>query len=153
VSSAQGYNITLTVLTARLGKAFAAMNLKRGINEDQIIDLAEAIIETSYEDNLSMEDVLLFLQQLVSGKVGKILDRMDIPLFFEFFEHYRQDRHLALQYLHYEAECNYKSLGDRTRTSDGLAENDSNTRQVMADYYKKTQSNAQGQPVQQAPAP
>lgn len=128
------------------------MNLKRGMNEDQIINLAEAIIEESKEDNLSMEDVLLFLQQMMTGKIaGRIYDRMDIPLFFELFEYYRQERYLALRYIQYEAEVNYKALGDQTRTSDGFAENDNNTRQVMAHYYMKNQTNAQSQPVQQAP--
>lgn len=136
-STEAGYETILTLLTVRLKHAFDTMNLKRGINEDQLLELADLIIEESHEDNLSMEDVLLFLQQLVTGKAGRILDRMDIPLFFELFEGYRQQRHMALQYMQYEAEANYKALGDTTRTSDGRAENDSNTRQVMSDYYKQ----------------
>jgi len=150
--SAAGYKFVLMTLTVRLAQTFENMNLKRGMNEDQIINLAEAIIEESKEDNLSMEDVLLFLQQMITGKIaGRIYDRMDIPLFFELFEYYRQERYLALRYIQYEAEVNYKALGDQTRTSDGFAENDNNTRQVMADYYMKNQTNAQSQPVQQAP--
>jgi hypothetical protein len=152
----EGYNYILTVLTARLKQTFDNMNLKRGMNEDQIITLGEEIINESHEDNLSMEDVLLFLQQLMTGKAGRILDRMDIPLFFELFENYRQDRHMTLQYIQYEAECNYRGQGDRTRTSDGRMENDANTHQVMANYYKQQQqqnANNQTNPVQQAPAP
>lgn len=128
------------------------MNLRKGMNEDQLIDLAEMIIDEAHADNLSMEDVLLFLQQLVTGKAGKIFDRMDIPVFFELFEHYRQERYLALRYIQYEAECNYKALGDSTRVSDGVAENDANTRQVMNDYYKKSMNESKGDPVQPPPA-
>lgn len=150
--SDEGYNQVLTILTVRLTAAFENMNLKRGMNEDQVLNLAELIIEESHEDNLSMEDVLLFLQQLVAGRAGKILDRMDLPLFFELFENYRQDRHLALTYLQYEAECNYKVQGDTTRTSDGKMENDANTRQVMSDYYKQHMKDAnQKNTVQQTP--
>jgi hypothetical protein len=149
----EGYNYVLTVLAARLKQTFDNMNLKRGMNEDQIITLGEEIINESHEDNLSMEDVLLFLQQLLTGKAGRILDRMDIPLFFELFEHYRQERYLALQYIQYEAEVNYKAMGDRARSSDGHASNDENTRQVMADYYKKTKQDAQSEPIQPPLAP
>ena len=151
--SDDGYNYILTLLVARLKVTFDNMNLKRGMNEDQIVDLAEMIIDESHADNLSMEDVLLFLQLLVTGKAGKLLDRLDIPLFFEFFEVYRQERYLSLRYIQYEAECNYKSMGDTTRASDGEAENDENTRQVMNEYYKKTlQNESKGEPIQSPPA-
>lgn len=150
----EGYNYVLTVLTARLKQTFDNMNLKRGMNEDQIITLGEEIINESHEDNLSLEDVLLFLQQLVTGKAGRILDRMDIPLFFELFEHYREERYLALRYIQYEAECNYKAMGDRTRSSDGRMENDANTQQVMDNYYNQQIRNAnETNPVQQTPTP
>jgi hypothetical protein len=136
--SEAGYKEVYTVLVVYLQQTFNNLNLKRGFNEDQLLELADMIIEESREDNLSLEDVMLFLQQLVAGKAGKIYDRMDIPVFFELFEGYRQDRHLAMMYLRYEAESNYKAAGDTTRTSDGLAENDNNTRQVMADYYRQS---------------
>ncbi len=145
----------LAVLTMRLRATFENFNLKRALNEDQLINIADRIIDESHEDNLSLEDVLLFLQQLESGKCGTIFDRMDMPTFFELFEGYRQERYLALRYIQYETECNYKALGDKTRTSDGHADNDANTQQVMSDYYKQQVNNANNQTsaVQQAPAP
>lgn len=152
-STEAGYKEVYTALVINLQQAFAMLNLKRGFNEDQLLELADLIIEESREDNLSLEDVLLFLQQLVTGKAGKIYDRLDIPAFFELFEYYRQDRHLALMYKRYEADANYKAMGDSTRTSDGRAENDANTRQVMADYYKQhLNTNAQSEPLQPPPA-
>lgn len=147
-----GYEQVYTVLVLNLQQALAGLNVKRGINEDQLLELADMVIEEAKEDNLSMEDVMLFLQQLVTGKSGKIYDRLDIPVFFELFEVYRQERHLALQYIQYETDCHYKALGDTTRTSDGLADNDTNTRRVMAEYYSKQQNNAQSEPVQPPPA-
>jgi hypothetical protein len=151
--SKDGYNYVLTVLAARLKGTFDNMNLKRGMNEDQIIELAELIIDESREDNLSMEDVLLFLQQLVTGKAGKIFDRMDIPFFFELFEGYREQRHLALRYIQFEAECNFKAMGDTTRTSDGVVGNDENTRRVMAEYYQQNMNNAKSDTIQPPPTP
>lgn len=150
--SEDGYKQIYTILVLHLQQTFTNLNLKRGFNEDQLLELADMIIEEAREDNLSLEDVLLFLQQLITGKAGKIYDRLDTPAFFELFEGYRQERHLALTYLRYEAEINYKAQGDTTRTSDGYAENDANTRQVMADYYRQNNKNAQGESVQPPPA-
>lgn len=152
--SDEGYEYVMILLVARLKTTFEGMNLRKGMNEDQIIELGVMIIEQSHEDNLSVEDVLLFLQMLLAGKVGKIFDRMDIPTFFELFEVYRQQRHMELQYIQYEIEAQYKGMGDNSRTSDGRMENDANTRQVMSDYFRKTQyENNTSNPIQQTPTP
>lgn len=134
VSAPGGYDQVLTVLVLNLQLAFASFNLKRSFTEDQIIDLAELIIEESREDNLSMEDVLLFLQQLVTGKAGKVYERLDIPVFFDLFELYRQERHLALQFIQYEAHAQYKAMGDTNRTNATLQREE--LRDFLNDYPK-----------------
>jgi len=146
-----GYKQVYTALVIALQQCFSNLNLRKGFNEDQLLDLSDMIIEQASEDNLSLEDVLLFLQQLVSGKAGRIYDRLDIPTFFELFEGYRQERYMSLQYLQYEAHAHYKGLGDTTRSSDGKAENDENTKRVMMDYYKKNLH--ESEPVQSPPTP
>lgn len=118
----------LTALTASLKSAFSNMNLKMGMNEDQVIDLADCIIDQSEEDNLSLEDVLLFLQKMLigdtaSGKDGKIFDRMDIPKFFELFEVYRQARHEELLNKRYEQNAQYKIAGSSGTRSSEMKEN------------------------------
>lgn len=113
----------LVALSASLKSAFGNMNLKMGMNEDQIIELADCIIDQSQEDNLSLEDVLLFLQELLvgktiseNGKEGRIFDRMDIPKFFELFEVYRQKRHEEIIHTREEQNAQFKILGkDITR--------------------------------------
>ena len=60
---------------------------------EQIIDLTDAIIESAGEDQLAIEDLLLFLQGLLGGKYGRMYESMDMPKFFEFFEQYREQRH------------------------------------------------------------
>lgn len=109
--SKEGYNRLLVAIGASLKSAFSNINLRIGLTEDQIVELADQIIIQSQEDNLSLEDVLLFLQELISGRAGKIYDRMDIPTFFELFENYRQQRHIALLNIRYEQEVNHKALG------------------------------------------
>jgi len=111
----------LIALSASLKSAFNNMNLKMSMNEDQIIDLADCIIDQSEQDNLSIEDVLLFLQKLLTGETvteykkgkveGRIFDRMDIPKFFELFETYRQERHESLLRIKEEQSAQFKIVG------------------------------------------
>jgi hypothetical protein len=86
----------LSALSASLKSAFSNINVKYGFNEEQIVELADKIIDTSHEDNLSIEDVLLFLGKLLMGDYGKIDYKFDLPYFFELFENYRQERHTTI---------------------------------------------------------
>lgn len=136
VSLPDGHLRVATALTAAIKSAMENINLKLPMSEDQIIELAGQIIDQSAEDNLSLEDVLLFLQQLVTGKSGKIYDRMDIPRFFELFEIYRQERHVRLLRIREEQQCQQKSMGDTTRISESDTEKE-NMRAAMGDYLKE----------------
>lgn len=129
-----GYEQIYTILALRLGQTFNNLNLRKGMNEDQLLNLAEKIIEEAGEDNLSMEDVLLFLEQLETGKAGKIYDRLDMPTFFELFESYRQDRHLAYMYRKYEIEQNYKSQGAAPRSSEQHIRDDASFKHELTAY-------------------
>ena len=108
---------TCMVITAGLTLAFEGMNLKRGMNAIQILDLAEAIIDTASEDNLALEDLMLFLQKLVRGEYAPMYESMDIPKFMEKFELYREERHQQLHALRYEIHNQYKTMGDTEKTS------------------------------------
>lgn len=105
-------------LSASLTSAMSNLNLRLAMTEEQIFELAEAIIDQSHEDNLGIEDVLLFLRDLITGKAGKIYDRMDIPTFFEFFENYRQQRHESLQTIIYEQHVQNKAMPVAERFSE-----------------------------------
>lgn len=107
-------------LMASMISAFQNLNIKGGMNEDQIFELAEAIIDTSHEDYLSIEDVLLFLRELITGKLGKIGERMDMPTFFEYMEKYRQKRYEALQAIRDEQHTQNKVAGRQNRRSEDL---------------------------------
>jgi len=118
----EGYNRILIALSASIKSAMSNINLRVGLSEDQIVELADQIISESHEDNLALEDVLLFLQQLIAGKAGKIYDRMDIPTFFELFDNYREDRHKTLKNIRYEQEINHKSEGPTEKFSNDRSE-------------------------------
>lgn len=118
------YKSVSMAISAALHLAFEGMNLKRGMTPDQEIDLAEAIIDTSAEDYLALEDLLLFLQKLVRGEYGVLYESMDIPKFMDKFEIYRQERHENLMRIKTERHIQHKKLGDtgRSNTIDELGQ-------------------------------
>lgn len=103
-------------ITASIKSALEMMNLRSQVTEDQIVEIAAQVIEESKEDNLALEDVLLFLNNLITGKCGTIYSRMDIPTFFELFEVYRQERYVAFQKIKEEQHTQNKILGATERT-------------------------------------
>lgn len=136
-ATSEGRYEVLIALTASLKSAFNNINLRVGLNEDQIIELADAIIDQSGEDNLSIEDILLFLQKLLVGDAGKIYDRMDIPTFFEMFEKYRQERHVSLLRIREEQQAQFKSSGDPERwTETHDKEQENSMHEAMKEYMK-----------------
>lgn len=137
VAQPEGYMRVAAAITASLKSAMDSINVRVGLTEDQIITLATEIIEESKEDNLALEDVLLFLKDLVTGKAGKIYDRMDIPTFFELFETYRQTRHEALRDIRYEQSANYKALGPTERAGDNNDREKELHRSALGDHLKK----------------
>jgi hypothetical protein len=136
-STDEGYLRLAAVLTATVKSAMENINLKLPMTEDQIVELAGLIIDQSKEDNLSLEDVMLFLQDLVTGKAGKIYDRMDIPRFFELFEIYRQERHVTLLRIKEEQHSQFKALPSSGRVSEERDSEERNSfHDAMKDYYK-----------------
>lgn len=111
VKNETGRYEVLIALTASMRSIFSNINLRVGLNEDQLIEIAEQIIDQSHEDNLSLEDFLLFGQKFLVGEYGKIYDRMDIPTFFEFFEKYRQDRYEAIRDIREQEHAQSKVSG------------------------------------------
>ena len=104
------------MITAALTLAFESMNLKRGMSAIQIMDLTEAILDSSTEDYLAMEDLMLFLQKLTRGEYGAMYESMDIPKFMLAFETYRQERHKTLLALKENRHLELKGLGGGERS-------------------------------------
>jgi hypothetical protein len=107
----------VAVISAALTLAFESMNLKRGMTPVQNLDLAEAIIDTSGEDNLAIEDLMLFLQKLVRGEYGAMYESMDIPKFMTEFEKYREYRWQELNNIRDNISSQHKILGDSGRSN------------------------------------
>lgn len=114
----------MTLVTAAVTLAMESLNLKNPMTPIQVVDLAGAILDSAKEDNLSLEDLMLFLQNLVRGKYNPLYESMDVAKFMEKFEIYRQERHRALLELKENNHMELKGIGNanRTGTVDPLAE-------------------------------
>lgn len=106
-----GRETVLIALSLALKNALNNLNLKYQMREDQVVALADTIIDQANQDHLALEDVMLFLQKLLAGEYGPVDFKMDSPTFFRFFEAYRQERHKNYLRIKEEQEVNYKSAG------------------------------------------
>lgn len=103
---------TILVISVALTTALEGMNLSRPMTNTQILDLAEIIVDTSTEDKLSLEDLMLFLQKLIRGDYPGLYEGMDIPKFMERFNQYRDDRWTEGIRIRDERDAQYKGMGD-----------------------------------------
>lgn len=103
---------TVQVLSVSVKLALESFNLKRPLTNNQIFDLVEAVIDESGSDNLALEDLLLFLQQLTRGEYGDMYESMDVPKFMQWFGEYRDKRWEAGVKIRDEKHEEFKRLGD-----------------------------------------
>ncbi len=134
IAKIYGNDKIATVLGKQITRTLLNFNLRVGMNTEQIYDLSLALIETAEEDNLAIEDIMLFLDGLPKFKYGKVYDRMDMPTFFEMLEVYREQRHQAYVNAKEEAHAQFKSMGDTNRMSNDT-DKEAN-RNAMNDYLK-----------------
>lgn len=106
-----------TLVAIGLQMAFESMNLSRPMNPGQIFDLAGEILDSANEDQLSLQDVMLFLQGIIRGKYGPLYESMDIPKFMEKFEVYRQVRHVEFIRIKETEHLQFKGMGSADRLS------------------------------------
>lgn len=111
------------LVVAALVLAFEKMSFKKKIDGVLVNNIAEEILDTCEEDNLSMEDLLLFLQGMVRGKYGNI-ETLTISRFMGLLEDYREARHLAILDTRENMHLEFKGLGnaDKSCKQDALSE-------------------------------
>ena len=115
----QGRQKVSIAIAASMLSAFQHIDSAR-MSAATIKETAEGIIDSSHEDQLAIEDVLLFLKDMLMGKYGKISGALDMPRFFEIFERYREERYQILKKIRWEEHLTYKSMGDSNRAFDEL---------------------------------
>jgi hypothetical protein len=130
------------ILAAQIEFMMKYFNLKQGLSLDQIFILADLIIDESEADNLSLQDVYLFLHKLATGKMGPIYQSLDIPRFMELFQIHRDERIEALQAYRDEEHAQFKGMGDSDRWSKENNDREKElNREALADYLKATYKN------------
>lgn len=128
----QDYMRTTALVGLAIASAFDRMRFKKDLPNGIVNDIADEVIDSANEDNIGMEDLLLFLQGLVRGKYGNV-EEISISRFMNLFEGYRQERHLELLRYRENEHLQHKSLGDANRTvpSNPLADHFSNLGQSL----------------------
>lgn len=129
------------VVAKAIGKTLSNFNLRVGMNADQILELAHNLIDSANEDQLALEDIMLFLDGMVKAKYGKVYDRMDIPTFFEMLEVYREQRHQAFINRRDEQHSQLKAMGDSNRSSKDVEKEQ--FRDAMKNYLQTNSKNNQ----------
>jgi hypothetical protein len=115
--SSGGYERVHRMLSGAIQVSLESMNINKTLTANQVVDLVDALIDSSREDNLAVEDIVLFLQKLVRGEAGKLFNSIDIPRFMEYFEDYRQQRHTEYLRAKEELHAQYKATGTMGRTT------------------------------------
>jgi len=133
------------ILMAEITKFVNCYTIVRPMSADQIAQCAYAIIATSEEDYLSLQDLVLFFEGAKQGKYGRVLDHIDQHVIFEMLDQYREQRHRAYLNIKIEKEGQYKtSLTATGRTSDERIDQETDIRKEMVKYYgEQVQKNAQ----------
>lgn len=110
------------LVVGALTMAFKKMRLKK-MDGELINDIAEDILNTCDEDNLSMEDLVLFLGNMIRGKYGNI-EEISVSKFMKLFDEFRDERHHSMMNYRENEHLQFKGLGDASRStkSDPLAE-------------------------------
>lgn len=127
------------VIAAQIEYAMKFFNLASSMTVEQIFLLADTIIDDSESDNLSIQDVFIFLQKLSNGKMGTVYNRLDIPTFMELLEVHRQERHEEMLNFKYEDHIRNNSLPINDRIADMFPETEKNNmREAMKEEMKRT---------------
>lgn len=87
------------------------------LTETKISMAACELMLISYEDQLSLEDIILFLQRAKAGLYGPIRNLVLPSVLFDKFEIYRQARHDVYIKLKQERDVAYKAMGAVPRSS------------------------------------
>lgn len=107
---------TIKIITVALTLAFETMNISRKMNAFQILDLAETIVDSAADgDNISLEDLMLFLQKLTRGEYPELYEGIDQVKFMARFNIFRDDRWEQGRILAENKHLEYKNLGDPER--------------------------------------
>lgn len=106
----------LVMILKEFTNALPLTKIKK-MTDTRIAIAACEVMLTAFEDQLSLEDVILFLQKAKTGHYGVIKNMSHPAQLLTLLEPYRQARHEAYQKLKEEKDRQYKQLGEEERTA------------------------------------
>lgn len=132
---------TIKMISVALTLCFESMNLSRPMQAFQILDLAEAIVDSSgEEDKPAFEDLMLFLQKLTRGDYGPLYESIDIPKFMSLFSKYRDERWEEGIRMRDKKHEEYKEMGDQQSFDRAYRKPDNAFDQHLHDFNTKLQA-------------
>lgn len=131
------------IISAQIEYTMKFFNVANGLSIEQVFLLADQIIDESAEDNLSLQDVFVFLQKLGTGKMGVVYNRLDIPSIMELFEIHRQERHSEYLKAKEEIHIQFSGLGPSERES-GNSDQEIDANKIAMKEYMKMQNEKSG---------
>jgi hypothetical protein len=105
------------------------------VNPSACIMISSSIMMEAGQDNLSLEDLVIFLMRLNSGQHGKFYGEVTPSAFMEKFEEYRQERHEAIISIREEQAAQHKSEGYSGRESDNTSDEKALTMTAVYQHY------------------
>lgn len=87
------------------------------LNDTRVSVCACDIMLSAYEDQLSLEDIILFFERAKAGKYKPIKKMLTHQLIREMFDMYRQERHLAYTTIKDNQDAALKAMGPTEHTS------------------------------------
>lgn len=133
-----GEDMVHAIVVVMLTKFSNTLNLIRPMTPDQIITCAYEMVLSSGEDNISIEDLQVFFSTAISGRWGKILDRMDQNIVLTMFEEYREQRHQQMIAIRDLQNAKYRSISsDTDRISESYEEGVADFRNIVSKYNIK----------------
>lgn len=134
---AVGIEVLSALVMAEITRFMNSYTVVRPMNAMQIAECAMSLINSSKEDRLSLNDLVIFFDGAKQGKYGKVLDHIDQHVIFEMLEVYRQERHMAMLRHREEQEAKYKPGYDFDRSSSKYNEEVGEIRKAVWDYENK----------------
>jgi hypothetical protein len=124
------------ILVVQIEIATKFFNIKNNLTPTQIFELGEMIIEEADCDQLSLEDIFIFLSKLIRGQMGKIYDRLDTATFMEMLDAHRDQRHHELRRFREQQHSQHKCAGPVDRSCDNMDAEKTAHQSALAEHLK-----------------
>lgn len=111
------YNLLLMIV-----KAFTfslPIPKTKKLNDTRMSVCACDLILTAQEDQLSLEDIILFFERAKAGKYGPIKSLLSHYQIMSLLDQYRSERHEAFMKIKVEKDAELKTLGPTERSCEG----------------------------------